>query len=100
MALRSRLFGLSLLAANAFGSDSDPSARNELIPPPKVPIRIVPSISAPSVKDGGKLSIQASVTSLAGVREVKAEIRDGARVIDTIGMRPGLKPSGENRSAA
>ncbi len=52
-------------------------------------IHIIPALSSPSVKNGGKLAIRAVVKAAAGVREVKAEIRDGDRILDTLDLHPG-----------
>ncbi|MBI1784093.1 hypothetical protein HYR69_03030 [Candidatus Sumerlaeota bacterium] len=50
-------------------------------------IWVIPSLSAPSVKNGGKLTISAVVKAPAGVREVRAEIRDGDRILDTLKLK-------------
>jgi len=52
-------------------------------------IHIIPALSSPSVKNGGKMTVSAVVKASAGVREVKAEIRDGDRVLDTLNLVPG-----------
>lgn len=52
-------------------------------------IWLIPSLSAPSVKNGGKLTIQTVIKAPAGVRSVRAEIMDGDRVLDALDLKPG-----------
>jgi len=47
-------------------------------------IWVIPALSSPSVKNGGKLTIQTLVKAAAGVQEVRAEILDGDRVVDSL----------------
>ncbi|MBI3735385.1 hypothetical protein HY256_02610, partial [Candidatus Sumerlaeota bacterium] len=57
-------------------------------------IHIIPTLSSPSVKNGGRLTITAVVKALAGVREVKAEILDGERTLEELELKPGEANSG------
>ena len=51
-------------------------------------IHIIPTLSSRSVKNGGKLTISAVIKAVAGVREVKAELRDDTHAIDTLTLTP------------
>jgi len=54
-------------------------------------IWVIPSLSSPSVKNGGRLKIQAVVKAAAGVRSVTAEVMDGERVVDTVALSAGAE---------
>jgi len=61
-------------------------------------IHIIPTLSSRSVKNGGKLTISAVIKAVAGVREVKAELRDDTHAIDTLTLTP-TQPAGFSGSA-
>src|SRR5256885_1611814 len=65
-------------------SAGDSVPKGETIGHGNCQISILPRISSPSVKNGGMLTISAIVKAVAGVSEVKAEIRDPGRIIESV----------------